>query len=191
MMAQMKLPGAAIEGPRCALPDAFVFFSTRVRWLLDSSFVCDENPHRALNFAVAELLAGAMGPRAIRLAAGWADGLCGFTWAAHADEIAPTFELARTTWREAGRGDPKLITGFWFALGAGAREQMSAHLGRYMNWLPAEERAAAQAGAGFTGSAGELRELLRQVEDLGADEVHLVPTCGDPDEVARAADAIG
>lgn len=138
-----------------------------------------------------ELLAGAMGPRAIRLAAPWADGLCGFTWVAAPEEVAPSFELAREAWSEAGRGTPKLITGFWFALGDGARGQMSQHLGRYMNWLDPEERKAAQQGAGFTGTATELRELLRRIEDLGADEVHLVPTSGDPDEVNRASDAIG
>ena len=138
-----------------------------------------------------ELLAGAMGPRAIRLAADWADGLCGFTWGATPDEIAPTFELARAAWREAGRDTPKLITGFWFALGDGAREQMAQHLGRYMNWLVPAEREAAQKSAGLTGDAQQLRDLLRRIEDLGADEVHLVPTSGDPDEVSRAADAIG
>ena len=138
-----------------------------------------------------ELLAGAMGPRAIRLAASWAEGLCGFTWGATAQEIAPTFELARKAWSEAGRETPKLISGFWFALGDGARDQMAAHLGRYMNWLAPAEREAAQRGAGFTGDAAGLRDLLRRIEDLGADEVHLVPTSGDPDEVSRAADALG
>lgn len=138
-----------------------------------------------------ELLAGAMGPRAIRLAADWAEGLCGFTWAATVDEIEPTFRLAREAWSEAGAGTPKLVTGFWFALGDGARDQMAEHLGRYMNWLEPEAREAAQKSAGFTGTAAELRDLLARIEDLGADEVHLVPTCGDPDEVSRVIDAIG
>ncbi|MCB9723127.1 MAG: LLM class flavin-dependent oxidoreductase [Spirochaetaceae bacterium] len=137
-----------------------------------------------------ELLAGAMGPKAVRLAASWADGLCGFTWAATPDEVAPVFELARRTWAEAGRERPKLVTGFWFALGAKAREQMATHLGRYMNWLDPAAREAAQQHAGFTGDVRALRDRLRQMEDLGADEVHLVPTCGDPEEVERAADAI-
>lgn len=137
-----------------------------------------------------ELLAGAMGPKAIRRAASWADGLCGFSWGATADEIAPTLEMARKVWSDQGRATPKLITGFWFAQGPGARAQMSTHLGRYMNWLPAAEREAAQLHAGLAGSAADLRSLLRRIEDLGADEVHLVPTSGDPDEVSRAADAI-
>jgi alkanesulfonate monooxygenase SsuD/methylene tetrahydromethanopterin reductase-like flavin-dependent oxidoreductase (luciferase family) len=138
-----------------------------------------------------ELLAGAMGPRAIRLAADWAVGLCGFSWAATAEEVGPTFDLARDAWREAGQGLPKLVTGFWLALGDGAREQIGEHLGRYLNWVDPATREAAQKGAGFAGDAGQLRDLLRRLEDLGADEVHLVPTTGDPDEVDRIVEAIG
>lgn len=138
-----------------------------------------------------ELLAGAMGPRAIRLAAQWATGLCGFSWGATPEEIAPTFEIARQAWAEAGKAKPKLISGFWFALGSGGRAQLSSHLGRYMNWLEPAEREAAQKTAGFTGDASDLRDLLKRIEDLGADEVHLVPTSGNPDEVSRVADAIG
>ncbi len=137
-----------------------------------------------------ELLAGAMGPKAIALAAEWAEGLCGFTWGATTEEIAPTFELARSAWQRAGRDAPRLITGFWFALGDGAREQVAEHLGRYMNWLPAAEREAAQKTAGYAGDTGGLLDLLRRIEDLGADEVHLVPTSGDPDEVSRVADVL-
>jgi alkanesulfonate monooxygenase SsuD/methylene tetrahydromethanopterin reductase-like flavin-dependent oxidoreductase (luciferase family) len=132
-----------------------------------------------------------MGPRAVRLAASWADGLTGFTWSADATEVAPIFELARKSWAEQGRKEPKLKTAFWVAVGPGARDQLATHLGRYLNWVPAEEREQSQKGAGFAGSAAELRDLLRQIEDLGADEVNLVSTCGDPDEVDRLAEAVG
>ncbi|MEZ4333532.1 MAG: LLM class flavin-dependent oxidoreductase [Myxococcota bacterium] len=137
-----------------------------------------------------ELLSGAMGPKAVRLAASWADGLCGFSWGATAGEVAPTLQLARDAWREAGRGRPRLVTGFWVALGDGGRAQIAEHLGRYLNWLDPAARAQAQGNAGFAGTAGELRDLLRRIEDLGADEVHLVPTCGEPAEVDRLAEAI-
>ncbi len=138
-----------------------------------------------------ELLAGAMGPRAIRLAATWADGVTGFCWAATPDEVAPVFETARNAWAAEGRGAPRLVTGFWYALGDGAREQISEHLGRYLNWLDPAEREEARKGAGFAGTPQELRDLLRRLQDLGADEVNLVPTSGDPDEVDRARDVIG
>lgn len=83
------------------------------------------------------------------------------------------------------------MTGFWVALGEGGRAQIAEHLGRYLNWLEPSAREHARANAGFTGKPGELRDRLRALADLGADEVHLVPTCGDPDEVDRLADAIG
>ena len=51
MMAQMKLPGAAIEGPWCKLSDAIVFFPARVVALGLVVCTCDENPYRALDCA--------------------------------------------------------------------------------------------------------------------------------------------
>ena len=138
-----------------------------------------------------ELLAGAMGPRAVRLAASWADGLVGFSWAADPNEVAPIFEMVRKAWEEAGRDAPKLKTGFWVAVGENARDQLAGHLGRYLNWKSSAEREQWQQGAGFAGTAPELRDLLRRIEDLGADEVNLVPTRGDPDEVDRLAEAVG
>ena len=42
-----------------------------------------------------------------------------------------------------------------------------------------------------TDSPQALRDVLRRTADLGADELHLVPTTADPDEVARVADLIG
>ena len=98
--------------------------------------------------------------------------------------------MARKAWAEEGRAAPKLKTGFWVAVGAGARDQLAGHLGRYLNWVPPAEREPAQKGAGFAGTAAELRDLLHRIEDLGADEVNLVSTCGDPDEVDRLAEAV-
>ena len=36
----------------------------------------------------------------------------------------------------------------------------------------------------------QLKRVLDQLEDLGADEVHLIPTSDDVDQVARIADLI-
>ena len=58
MMAQMKLPGAAIEGPRCALPDASVFLPMRVVALRLVVCTCDENPYKALILRSQTPLAG-------------------------------------------------------------------------------------------------------------------------------------
>jgi hypothetical protein len=39
-------------------------------------------------------------------------------------------------------------------------------------------------------SPGAVRDRLRAIADVGADEVILVATCADVDEVARAADIV-
>jgi alkanesulfonate monooxygenase SsuD/methylene tetrahydromethanopterin reductase-like flavin-dependent oxidoreductase (luciferase family) len=136
------------------------------------------------------VLAGAMGPRALHLAARWADGVCGFSWGPSLDEIAGSLELARAEWKQAGRPEPRLCTGFWYALGEDARAQLQTHLRRYLNWLDPREVEASLPSSGFAGSPAELRDFLRRIEDLGAHEVMLVPTTADPDEVDRVAQAI-
>ncbi len=40
---------------------------------------------------------------------------------------------------------------------------------------------------GFAGTLAQLKRALDQLEDLGADEVHLIPTSDDVDQVARIA----
>ena len=51
-----------------------------------------------------EVLVGTMGPRTIRHAAGWADGLAGVTLDLDTGAVSGLFELAREAWTEAGRG---------------------------------------------------------------------------------------
>jgi hypothetical protein len=148
-----------------------------------------------------------MGPRATRLASRWADGLCGFNWGPRPEGERPSFALAnhvwtlrdmerqfalaRSAWQEAGRDrPPRLAVGFWFALGPRARAQIESHLRMYLNWLAPGEIEPLLPIAGFAGNARELRAVLQQIADLGADEVQLVSTALDPDQVERAAEAI-
>ena len=139
-----------------------------------------------------ELLVGTLGPRTIRAAAAWADGLAGMSLDVDLAEIAKVFDLTRDAWREAGRPAPRLTTSFWFALGepAEARAQVHRHLRHYMNWIPAEYVDALAATAGFAGTPAQLASVLRQVADLGADEVQLIPTSSAVDQVHRLADLL-
>lgn len=137
------------------------------------------------------LLSGAQGPRAIAAAARWADGVSGWSFGPDPKEIEQYFAQVRGAWREAGRPAPRLATAFWYALGDGAREQLQRHLRRYLNWLDPREVEAMLPSTGFAGRPAELRAMLRRIEDVGAEEVVLVPTTSDPDEVSRAADCLG
>lgn len=138
-----------------------------------------------------KLLAGAMGPKAIALASQWADGICGMSFGPDPQEIAATFDLARKSWAEAGRAAPHLGTSFWFALDDGGRAQVDRHLKRYFTWVDPAARDAIAASAGFAGTPQELKDMLRRIEDVGADEVQLIPTGSDVDQVHRVSDAIG
>jgi hypothetical protein len=103
--------------------------------------------------------------------------------------VAALFDLARSSWADAGRGRPWLTTSFWFALGepGSAREQMHRHLRHYMNWLPPDLVDAMAPATGFAGSEDELAEVLRGFAEIGADEVHLIPTSADLSQVERAS----
>ena len=141
-----------------------------------------------------ELLVGTLGPRTLRSAASWARGLAGVSMDLDLAQVGALFDVARTAWADAGQPPPLLTTSTWFALDDGsgtAREQVVRHLHHYMNWLPPGLVGALAQGAGFAGTAGELRDLVRRVEDLGTDELHLIPTCSDVRQVERLAEALG
>jgi len=136
------------------------------------------------------VLAGSLYPQSIRRAAHWADGICGFSFSTSEAEVRGAFDLARGAWADVGRATPpRLVTGTWFALGPEAAEQMERYLRRYLNFLG---RAAASVIATVpTTSAPQLRDALRRMEDAGADEVLLVPTTTDLDELRRVEDLLG
>lgn len=137
-----------------------------------------------------EVLVGTLGPKTIRSAAAWADGLAGMSLAADPHEIATTFDLVRDAWAALDRPAPRLTTSFWFALGDDARDQVNRHLRHYFTWLPVDLVEAMAPGLGFAGTPGELRDLLKRIEDTGADEVHLIPTSDDLRQVEQVADLL-
>jgi len=137
-----------------------------------------------------EVLVGTLGPKTIRHAAAWADGIAGFAPEVDLAAIGTVFDQTREAWRDAGRTSPRLTTSFWFAVGDDPRTQIEKHLHHYMNWIPREFVDAFATTAGFAGTVDELKDLLRRIEDLGADEVQLVPTSADLDQVEQIAAAL-
>ena len=139
-----------------------------------------------------ELLVGTMGPKTVRSAAGWADGLAGTTLDLDVGKQNELFDVARDAWQEAGRDAPHLATSFWFAVGDGdrPREQVHRHLLRYMNWIPAAVVDAMAPTTGWAGTEDELRTVLQRFADIGTDEIHLIPTSSDLDQVRRVAEVV-
>jgi alkanesulfonate monooxygenase SsuD/methylene tetrahydromethanopterin reductase-like flavin-dependent oxidoreductase (luciferase family) len=136
------------------------------------------------------LVVGTIGPKTVRSAAAWADGLAGTTLDVNPASQNELFDVARDAWAQAGKPAPYLATSFWFALGdpGPAREQVRRHLLRYMNWIPAEYVEAMAPMTGWSGTESELAAVLRSFEAVGTDEVHLIPTSSDLDQLRRAAD---
>lgn len=145
---------------------------------------------RPLQSGGPEILVGALAAPSIRRSAPWADGLTGFSFGPSVDEVRFAWETARTAWREAGREKPpRLTTSFWYALGPTARGQLDEYLHRYLNFMGADAARAVTPMVRTT-SANQLRDALKMLADLGTDEVFLVPTTSDPDEVHRVADIV-
>ncbi|GAC67517.1 LLM class flavin-dependent oxidoreductase [Gordonia soli] len=137
-----------------------------------------------------EIHVGTTGPKTIRSAAGWADGVAGVTLDLDTTKQAELFDIARDSWADAGRPAPHLATSFWFALGSGdaPRAQVTRHLHHYMNWIPSEFVDAIAPTTGWAGTEKELEEVLGRFADIGTDEVQLIPTSSDIDQLHRAAD---
>lgn len=135
---------------------------------------------------------GTIGPKTVRSAAAWADGMAGTTLDLDVGKQNELFDVARTAWAEAGKPAPHLATSFWFAFGAAdeARDQVNRHLRRYMNWIPAEYVDAMAPMTGWAGTEDELVAVLRRFADIGTDEIQLIPTSSDIEQVRRAADVV-
>ena len=138
-----------------------------------------------------ELLSASLYPRSIRRAARWADGIAGFSFGPSLKETQQAFEATRAAWKEEGRAKPpRLVTSCFFALGRDARSQMDAYLQRYLAFM-GPDAVAKIAPSVKTVSAQALSDVVRQLADLGTDELSLVPTSSDPDELKRVADLLG
>lgn len=138
------------------------------------------------------LLVGTIGPKTVRSAAAWADGMAGTILDLDPVKQNELFDVARTAWASAGKPRPHLATSFWFALGDRdeARAQVHRHLRRYMNWIPGEYVDAMAPATGFAGTEDDLLAVLEQFERIGTDEVHLIPTSSDVDQLTRIADVV-
>lgn len=143
------------------------------------------------------LLVASQGVQAARSGATWADGVVHTVLGPGEPELVEleeVFEAAVEEWTSQGRPRPRLIASFWFALEEtaphGARAQVGEHVRDYVDWTSASFVEGLLPRAGFTGTAAELADLLGRLEDLGADEVHLLPTSLDVAQVAVLAEVV-
>ncbi|TXL62775.1 LLM class flavin-dependent oxidoreductase [Aeromicrobium terrae] len=127
-----------------------------------------------------QILAGAVGPKAMRRAAQWADGISGFSIAADPAEIGKVNALAETCWQDAGRaGAPRKVNGTFVAVGVpDSVETLHAFTARYLSFL-GPKLAEAIAATARTSSPDALRAALDGAEEAGCDEMIVVPATTD------------
>jgi len=134
-----------------------------------------------------KILSGAMGPKSMRRAAQWADGISGFSIAGDAGEIGTVNTLAQTCWQEADRDErPIKVSGCFVAVGVpDSAETLHAFTARYLGFLgPALANGIARTAR--TSSPDVLNAVLDGAEEAGCDEFIVVPATAD----LRCLDAV-
>jgi alkanesulfonate monooxygenase SsuD/methylene tetrahydromethanopterin reductase-like flavin-dependent oxidoreductase (luciferase family) len=120
------------------------------------------------------VLAGATGPRTLRLSGAKADGTL-LTAATSPDGVRRARRLIEEGQREAGRsGEPhRVVVYLLAATGAGAVDRLRAEL--------AAEGLGSEPGVGVAGDAVAVAGAVRRLAEAGADTVVLQPTADEPD----------
>ncbi|MGW0817560.1 LLM class flavin-dependent oxidoreductase [Streptomyces viridiviolaceus] len=123
--------------------------------------------------AAVEVLAGATGPRSLRLAGEAADGTV-LTASTPPDGVRRARGLIEEGRAEAGRTEPhKVVVYLLTATGPGAAERLRAEL--------VAEGVDAVPDLGVAGDAGAVAKAVRRLAEAGADTVVLQPTGDEPD----------
>lgn len=137
------------------------------------------------------IYASAMGPKSIARAAHWAAGNMGFSLAPNTDDHRSTVASFVDAWADAGRADrPYLSTSFWYSLGPGAEVELRAYAERYLG-IFGDDAATMMASLCTAAGVDAVLEAIARCEAAGLDELYLVPTSADPDDLAPLIDALG
>ena len=136
-----------------------------------------------------QILAGAVGPKAMEMSADFADGLAGFSFNADIEEIKDSFNRVQKAFKEKNKS-PRLVTSFWFGLGESARPDIQIHLERYLSWMGDDLARDLAKTAGFSGSQSDLNDFLLLVKAAGATDVILVPTSKNIEQLILAEEVI-
>ncbi|MFV0133910.1 LLM class flavin-dependent oxidoreductase [Streptomyces sp. HMX87] len=169
--------GARVESPVTLLREHLVALrallrgervTTKGRYVGLDDVALDWPPDGAV-----EVLAGATGPRSLRLAGEAADGTI-LTASTPPDGVRQARRLIDEGRAAAGRTEPhRVVVYLLTATGPGAEQRLRAEL--------TAEGAGSVPGLGVAGDAGAVAEAVRQVAAAGADTVVLQPTGDEPD----------
>jgi alkanesulfonate monooxygenase SsuD/methylene tetrahydromethanopterin reductase-like flavin-dependent oxidoreductase (luciferase family) len=131
------------------------------------------------------MMFGGFAPAVMARMARWGEGYIGGPFPAAM--TSPSFEAAKTAWKDAGReGLPRLIALPYFAFGD--PDKGRANIRDYYAWMGAE---TADFVAGLVcGSADEVKAVIDSFAGIGADEIVFTPATDDADDVKRLAEVV-
>ena len=133
------------------------------------------------------ILVGAMGPKAMRRAAEWADGVYTFSMGGDPAEIRRMLDMADAAWQDAGRDTPpRKLGGFWYSLHEDAENALKTYVHQYLAVF-GDSAARAIAGTMTRFAPDRVRESIEGMQEAGCDEVVLSPCTADRVEIERAA----
>jgi alkanesulfonate monooxygenase SsuD/methylene tetrahydromethanopterin reductase-like flavin-dependent oxidoreductase (luciferase family) len=144
------------------------------------------------------LVAGVSGPKALARVAKWAYGVSDPGQSLHfdAEELAAQRVRVEEAWNAVGRTErPHFSTPVWFALGTDPKAQLTEHVadfwGRGVDDPPAAEYITAPTSGTLNCGEAGLRSAVDGARAAGLDELRLIPTTADPDEIDRAREVLG
>ncbi len=131
------------------------------------------------------ILIGAMGPKAIRRGAEWADGIYAFSMNGVESEMAGMLTTARAAWKDAGRASgPYEAGGFWYSLADDAEKKLRDYVFDYME-IAGREVAEAIAKTVTRSTPEAVREGLENMKSAGCEECYMVAATTDLSEIER------
>ncbi len=151
---------------------------------------CDEIGPRPVQPGGVPIMAGVMGPKAMRRAAHWADGVYVFSLNGEAADAKRMLDMADAAWREAGRDQPPIKwAGFWYSLAPDAKNRLRTYVYEYLQ-VAGEKIASAVAKSMTRCTPDSVRESMESFAGLGVDQIVLVPATADLAELEVAESLI-
>jgi alkanesulfonate monooxygenase SsuD/methylene tetrahydromethanopterin reductase-like flavin-dependent oxidoreductase (luciferase family) len=131
------------------------------------------------------LLFGGHTPAAYERMARWGTGYVGGSLPP--PMVAQTFDAARAAWDQAGReGSQRLVALAYFALGDA--DKARSNVWDFYSLLG--EGFAGLVAGGVSVGPEAIRQTVTAFADIGASDLILNPTLGDPNEITRLADIV-
>lgn len=132
-----------------------------------------------------ELLIGGYVPAVARRIAAWGDGYMA-PGGGERGQLTQMWERIRRAWTDAGReGQPRWVGASYFALGPDAEDHARTYIDANYGYNPqlAERRLRS-----LPTTPGAVEQVIRQQEEMGADELILRPCAPELDQMERLAD---